>query len=466
MPSSPKLHDRPTWRPVAAAVVVLVVAWVAYRFLYTLDQPVLFGWDPYIRALHRDEVVVSLFGRRWPPLLQLLIVGVTRAGGELVTVRAVLAVAGALLLAGVFLLAQRQSGFVAGVIALLLLSTSADVLLTSATLYQESLFYLLVMLIAWKVLPDWKGESLPLLGVLVLLATTCRYEGLLVGIALVVVLMSRAGMRQALKAAPLLVLPSAIFYVAYTRLQDDSHSALSRGVQLEAVARNARHLLDYLTGWEALPILAIAAVGWWLQRGRRGAAFSMLDAFVVLFALLYVFVQPFHPFDNRRFHLPFVVWTNLYAALTLATLCGLAQKRSRWMFALLVVALLGNVASRWQALDRDMQLKTARHRSHEALGERIGKLAGQRRIVTNIPPLTDRLRPGERFQAFMTGPASCLHHDPSLEAVTAHDVVLVRSTDAQAAHFENLGQEEAVRRHVELEPGLRLYLPIDLPPKR
>jgi len=66
----------------------------------------------------------------------------------------------------------------------------------------------------------------------------------------------------------------------------------------------------------------------------------------------------------------------------------------------------------------------------------------------------------------MTGPASCLHHDPSLEAVTAHDVVLVRSTDAQAAHFENLGQEEAVRRHVELEPGLRLYLPIDLPPKR
>lgn len=451
-------------RLIAGLGGLALVALLVVRLRFCLEQPALVGADAYARLWLRDEVFTGLFGRRWPPALQSLVWANYRLGGGLESLRLLLGILGAAMPVAFGLLVARHAGTLAGLVAAGALAVDADSLWAAQSVYQEPLFYTLVCAALLGV--PREGEvprgSVVLLG----LACLTRYEGIIL-VAVIGGALAwrgrRAGVGPVMKRLMFWVAIPFVLYLLFSGGQDDHHSALSRGLELEAIQLNLQYLGQYVGTqpalvWFASGLTSAVTVGVLARRGGRRLhpLVSISHGFVVADMLLYVLAAPYVPTDNRRFHIPLSIWAYGWGAAGV----GLAVTRlARWRLpvgwgvGIVCVAGIGVAGwSQWNDSKASVRADVRRMRKPASIGTLVGRTVPEQGLVAltwprkiwedDYPSLFDM-----RISAYVDGPARRVEYlDPEALAHAALRegrpvAALARTADAArvADTFAGLG---------------------------
>ncbi|MCH2173948.1 glycosyltransferase family 39 protein [Myxococcota bacterium] len=375
----------PRWQWAALAGVA---AWVVWRAIWIISRPGILGTDPYTRMWNRDDWVVSIFGRRWLPFVQAFIKAIYDAGGMADEVQAFMAVCSTLLIAAAGWYLWRTAGAVPALMFALLLSVNFNVMWVSASPYQEAPFYLFVFLTLIR-LHALSGRTEgspwpPVLATLpwVVLAMTCRYEGIvLAGAACVAIAWTWwrdrqiRSLRTYAALALLLVLLPGAGLLMYSGMQDDYHSSLSSGLDLGLLGRACLSLVRYLgqspiSTWLAFAVVALFTRRQTLLQGPVDRIAALI--YLVGFTVVFLFVHPFYPVTNSRFHVPFVLAIlgggAVGAAFVFRTLASQMQRGRVILVALCVVFLL-SVMDSWERTQASMEKRYANKKSKATIGQ-------------------------------------------------------------------------------------------------
>ncbi len=166
------LPSSPVTRPTMLAILIGLAAFVFYETLI-LVYPVVYWGDPHIRLALRDQILLG----QWLPLLQILIVVVSKFSPSLLVIRSLLALIATGTLVAMASLGSRLFSPAAGLIAATFLAANMIFVALAIVPYTEVLF-LGLLLVALELMdnPPWTPRFI--LGVLAFnLACLTRYEG-------------------------------------------------------------------------------------------------------------------------------------------------------------------------------------------------------------------------------------------------------------------------------------------------
>src|SRR5579862_1829912 len=122
-------------------VALIFMAGLALRFTLIARFPLIFGGDPMVRMIHRDHILIS----HQLPLLQLMVAGMARLTHNYLITMAVMAIIGASVGAGFYLLARDLFEEPVAFVAALWIVTNPFLTGNSIVPFQESLMLALLL---------------------------------------------------------------------------------------------------------------------------------------------------------------------------------------------------------------------------------------------------------------------------------------------------------------------------------
>ena len=317
----------------AAAVIVCCLATVLYSLL-AWTFPVVHWYDAHIRLALRDQVLLG----HWLPLIQLLIVLVSKFTHDLLVLRILLAIIAGCALFSMFMLARHLFSLGTALVAMIFLATNIMFTALATVPYPEIVFVGL-LLSAFYLLNDPPSDKYFFMGIVALnLACLTRYEGwLLAGIYIVNTARETLQTKNWMKFIQVTLLTSImplgwlIFGISAAgglldrlkaiiafEIMTDVESIGGQFVShlnwdyLRAFANNYWHLLS----WQAGPwIIFLGGLGWLLVllSAKRRTIHWSIFIFVILDWLLLALWQPWD-FTNLRTAFIGEVFLILYAA--------------------------------------------------------------------------------------------------------------------------------------------------------
>jgi hypothetical protein len=364
-----------------------------------MSFPTVLGADPYTRLFHRQELVVGIFGRKWLPLLQAFLNSIYALGGTIQDIKLFMAVVGTLFLCVAFVYGYRRFGWLMAVLWCSLLSVDPDIMFVTVAPYQEILFYTLLLIIVWRVstLPSslaWL-RILELLA-LVVLALLCRYEGLLLSIALAAGIAhnwyTRARLRSVIPYILLVltfIIGPGLGYLVFSGFSDDYHSSLGGGVNLARIRVNANAILSLVFSVFFLKYLWLAGLGLLIHAKQRKLVTPdvlVMNLYMGLFILTYICVCPYIPPANRRYHVPVVIWLYFYTSVTLAYMVPFVSARSLLkrlsVYAVLVALVAPHCYWEWLRLRKDITHNLLHHRGNAEVGTFVDRsIQGDQKVL-------------------------------------------------------------------------------------
>lgn len=395
-----------SWR----VALALLLGFVAYRAWFVLGLPGIAGSDPYTRLYARDQVVVELFGRKWPPLLQLCVKTIYELGGDIGHVRIFMTALGAAFLLAALAYARRGFGRAEALLVALWLAAEPDILWITLAPYQELLLYTpmclaLLVLARASALAERLGARAPgdarALGLCALaltpclaLAETARYEGALlvlaVGVALAEPLVRQLGLRRALPYLALLgvlvALPIAD-YLAYTGGVGVAQRSPSEALRPGSSLTNLDHLGHYLLRESTLLWPALAGLVLTIRSGvARRLDLRALHLYALLFVATYVLTTPYIPASNRRFHVPLLLWLTIHAAIGVVgvarwLLAGASPRARQVGLAAITAFVATQVGYTWRRAERFAERRTQEHARETTIGRAVDARVARDRVI-------------------------------------------------------------------------------------
>jgi hypothetical protein len=342
-------------------------------------NPIIFGGDTLNRLVYRNKLVMG----HQLPMLQVLILAVTKISANPTLVRYLDAVIGAIAGVGFYWVVVDLFGKKWALPAALLFATNPFFLALSTVPYQESLMLAgLVFAFHFFYRERWLASSLALA-----IACLTRYEAWAAGpvLALAYVLRKDRSVVGWLRGALTFGWMPALWILANRGLSSSGHFVVESSFSIWRLQRYV-----YL-GWitfrnTQLPVVALAAVGVWRLYKDR----SLIDwrlwvqiAFVGLFLLAIPFSAHGVLPDPERYVTAREAYIPIYCLLLLATL-GLAQW-PRWTSAIVGLSIvLGAAGAYWYVWQET-------HRPDVQLAYRLAKYldsslqSGQRALVLVQP---------------------------------------------------------------------------------
>ncbi len=411
-PDEPSQTSSARWRLALAALV----SFLAYRVWFVLSLPGIAGSDPYTRLYARDQVVVELFGRKWPPLLQLCVKTIYELGGDIGHVRIFMSLLGAGFLLCALAYARRGLGRLEALLVIGWLAVEPDILWITLAPYQELLLYTPVCL-ALLLLARIDGAldsaeagatrrqlwlCLVALAPCLVLAEMARYEGVLfilaVAAALASALWQRRGGRRALPAllaiAALAVIP-IVDYLAFTGGGGVTQASPTRALSPGDSLTNLDHLAHYLFRQSALLLPALAGLWVTVRRGLVGRLdLRALHLYTLLFVATYVLTTPYIPASNRRFHVPLLLWLSIHAAIGVVAvarrlLTDMSERSCRYGAAALALLLALQAGYTWRRAERFAERRTREHAREVTIGRAIEASVTREQLVLLAWPRGD-----------------------------------------------------------------------------
>ena len=428
----------PGWQ---RAAVLAIAIWLVYRITWIAARPAVLGTAPYVRMFNREEIVTGLFGRKWLPFLQTFIKGIFDFGGTADDVQVFMAVLGTGLIAAAGYYLYRTAGLVPGLLFAVLLSTNFNVMWINASPYQETPFYLFAFVVLWRLRRiSERRDASPAASALALLpwvalALLCRYEGFLlsisVGVAIAVHWWRDRGLRKLRYPIGLFVVFAALPMAAlllYTGLEDDRHSAFTRGIQLEQVRTAIVSLWDYLSQPGILFWIAVGLVPFFTRDRERPWPPDHIAAalYVPSFTLVFLILSPFVPVTNSRFHVPLALAILACASagapmLARALWRELTPQRGRILTALLLVVFVAHAVEVWTRMS-DSMAKRSVNKERDAV---IGRVVDAR--IASPTPVLFAWERGEfdvypstfnmKIAAYVRGPTARIQFREDYEAL-------------------------------------------------
>jgi len=317
----------------SGAFIICCIAFVFY-VLIAKEFPVVYWYDSHIRLALRDQILLG----HWLPLIQILIVVVSKISTSMFVLRILLALIAGGALVSTYFFARHLFSKQAALIAVLFLATNMMFVALATVPYPEILFICLLF-IALNLLDETSSGPHFYAGIVALnLACLTRYEGWLLAGIFIGESFSRSiqtkGWGRFLRAtlvssvAPLgwLIfgisnsgnltdrLKSIIAFEIMTDTENVGVHFLSHlnPDYLKAFASNYFHLLNWQAGvW----IILLGALGWWyaFQDGEHRAIHWRILGFIILDWLLLALFEPWD-FTNLRTAFIGQVFLILYSA--------------------------------------------------------------------------------------------------------------------------------------------------------
>lgn len=304
------------------AVILIFSGTVVTGIWIIQNYPVIYWYDPYLRLVFRDRVLVD----RWLPLLQFVIFVVGRITADLTLIRVMLALIAGFAVVGIYLLSARLFNVTAGLISAAMLASNMVFLALSTVPYQEVLFILLLFLGLYFLDREEHLIDRYLAAGFINLACLTRYEGWLLVLILVIetagVHFRKGNLREAVfqGVRTLMLFGSAsLLWLLRGRAQIYTY-------EMNALSKlNPRYLLDFfneyssLLTWEVRPeILILGLMGGVLVFSRRRKSFTHVRilSFLALDLVLISILRSFSPGNLRQTFLV-IVFTIPYAAFGL-----------------------------------------------------------------------------------------------------------------------------------------------------
>jgi len=315
------------------AIVICCLAIVFYSMLAS-NFPVVYWYDSHIRLALRNQILLG----HWLPIIQLLIVLVSKFTDDLLVLRILLAIIAGCGLLCMYVFSRRVFSSGTALVATIFLATNMMFTALATVPYPEVLFIGLLF-ITLKLLDGPTSGNYFYLGILALnIACLTRYEGWLLAVVLVVEAMWNSLQTKNWKSffqttllisiAPLAwlifgisgygnILDRLKAIIAF-EIMTDTESLGSRFLAhlnldyLKAFASNYYHLLTWQAG---LGIILLGMFGWLqaVQFTEHRTIHWRILAFVILDWLLLAFWQPWN-FTNLRTAFIGLVFLVLYAA--------------------------------------------------------------------------------------------------------------------------------------------------------
>lgn len=374
-----------TDRLLACALIMGSLVWLIYRLNVCISAPTLLGNDPYTRLYYRQEIVVGIFGRKWLPLMQLIMNKILLMGGGIRDIKLFTSLVGMVLLAAAFGYGARRFGFLVGAIWFALLSVDPDLMFVTVSPYQEILFYTVLIILLWRLSgisakPEWPATIE--IWTLAVFALLCRYEAFLASTAAAIAIAVRwwrdGQTRRILPYFLLIVgfigLP-ALGYAGFSELKDDYHSSIGGEFDPARVSLTARNILNLLLSTYFLKFFWLAILGLLVHlRHRQLLRPDVLtfNLFIILFVATYIFVCPYIPLNNRRAHVPIVLWLFFYSGVLLneaVRIVGRLGTGRQWAGFAAVALLVGpHLYLEWQRLRVDLDHNLQAHKAYAEAG--------------------------------------------------------------------------------------------------
>jgi hypothetical protein len=306
------------WGEVRIAGLIALAAFVFGVWLVR-SYPLTYWTDGNIRLAHRHE----LFVFRWLPLVQLIVVGVSKLTHDPVSIRLVFAAVFGLAVGAGFLLAERMFNRSAGVVFAIWFATNPLFMQLATAPYQEMLFLMLLFMGLWFLEPRRAsgGPRWVAAAVCMNLACLTRYEAwILVAVVCADEFLRGArsqGLKQALAKGTRCALALGgipiLLWSWFGEMGMEHVSILERHtLPVPSAARDYLRLIR-LSLATSVAVLGCATLLWALRFKLQSRVHARIATFVVLVSVMVVFANPYSPGNFRATTVP-IAFLLLYGA--------------------------------------------------------------------------------------------------------------------------------------------------------
>lgn len=328
-------------------ITLVFMAGLLLRLALILRFPVIFGGDPMVRLLHRDQILLS----HQLPLLQLVVWALARLTHNYVVTQCVMAVIGAGAAAAFYLLARDLVEEPAAFASALLLATHPLITALSIVPFQESLMLATLFLAFHYFYTDRPIVAGSWLG----LACLTRFEAWAAAPVLAAAYIWKNGPRPAVILRGLILFGWApMTWMIFRRgLAPPGSFVVETHLTLARLMRWV--YLGYITAkFTPVMVIALGLLGlWWLWRDRQRwiPRLRPLIGFLALFLIALLFSahgdwpDPERRIASREAHL-WIVAVALLAAIAL-------EKMSRYRTAVVAAAVLFGIWGSYRYVERE-----------------------------------------------------------------------------------------------------------------